>query len=169
MSPQSANPTATDARDSRLATRDSLEATLHEVHATLSALLVAADEQYAAVAAHQRDRIERVTRQQEQLSGRLRRAERTRLEILKGLPLSDGIAGLPEAEASRVEALRTAIAGLVEQLQKQQTRTSRLLARRIELGKQTLDFVQSLVMPRAAYDPRGYAAPRRSVLLDGHA
>jgi flagellar biosynthesis/type III secretory pathway chaperone len=151
------------------ANQSSLEAALHEVHATLAELLVAADEQYAAVAAHDRDWIERVTRQQEQLAGRLRRAERKRLEALNGSSLKDAIAELSEPEATQLESLRTAIATAVDELRLRQTRSSRLLLRSIELGKQTLDFVQRVMMPHAAYDARGYATQRRSVLLDGHA
>ena len=56
-----------------------LEVVLLDVHATLADLLVAADEQHAAVVDHDRDRLENVTRQQEQLSVRLARAEAKRL------------------------------------------------------------------------------------------
>jgi flagellar biosynthesis/type III secretory pathway chaperone len=151
------------------ANQSALESALHEVHAMLSELLVAADEQYAAVAAHDREWVERVTRRQEQLSARLRHAEAKRLKALEGAPLVEAIAALPPPEASRAEALRAGIAGSVVELQKRQQRSSRLLERSIELGKQTLDFVQRLMAPQTAYDARGYAAPRRSVLLDGHA
>jgi flagellar biosynthesis/type III secretory pathway chaperone len=151
------------------ANQSPLEAALHEVHATLAELLLAASEQYAAVAARDRDWLERVTRQQEQLSVRLRRAERQRLAALNGVPLPQAIAALPRPDATRVEALRVTIAASVEELRKQQIRSSMLLERSLQLGKQTLDFLQRLLTPQTAYDARGYAAQRRSVLLDGHA
>ena len=55
-----------------------LEEALVNVHTALAELLVAADEQHAAVVAHDRDRLEGVTRQQERLSARLARAESRR-------------------------------------------------------------------------------------------
>jgi hypothetical protein len=65
--------------------------------------------------------------------------------------------------------LRAAIAAAVIELQNRQARSSRLLVRSIELGKQTLEFMQRLMMPQTAYDARGNAARRRTLLLDGHA
>src|ERR687886_723289 len=55
-----------------------LESALLDVHATLADLLVAADEQYAAVVARDHARLESVTRQQERLSARLARADSVR-------------------------------------------------------------------------------------------
>ena len=57
---------------------------LLDVHASLVDLRAAADEQYAAVVADDRDRLEAVTRLQERLSSRLGRAETKRLELLSG-------------------------------------------------------------------------------------
>ncbi len=59
-----------------------LEAALLDVYATLAALLVASDEQYAALVARDHARLESVTRQQERLSSRLERAEAKRANLL---------------------------------------------------------------------------------------
>jgi flagellar biosynthesis/type III secretory pathway chaperone len=147
-----------------------LEAVLREVHATLVELLLAADEQYSAVAARDRDRIESVTRQQERLSARLARAEARRMELLNGSSLAEAISQLSEMDAARVGMLRDAIATAVRELKMRQNRTAQLLARSIELGKQTLDFLHRLVTsPSPAYDVRGVSTVHQSVLLDSRA
>src|SRR5438477_263420 len=81
-----------------------------KVHATLAELLVAADEQNAAVVAHDRDRLESVTRQQERLSARLARAESRRIELLAGEPLAAKLVALPPTAAVRTRMLGESIA-----------------------------------------------------------
>ena len=78
-----------------------LEAALLDVHSTLSELLVAADDQYAAVAQRDRDGLEGVTRRQEQLAARLERAERQRVAALDGAPIRSAIAALPQDRGRR--------------------------------------------------------------------
>jgi flagellar biosynthesis/type III secretory pathway chaperone len=147
-----------------------LEAALLDVQSTLADLLVAADEQYAAVVARDHVRLEGVTRQQERLSVRLARAEARRLELLAGSPLLEAVSTLPEAEAARAEVLRQSIATAVQELKRRHARTAGLLARSIELSKQTLDFLQRLVTgPAPAYGARGIALARHSVLVDTRA
>src|SRR6476661_934951 len=87
-----------------------LEAVLLDVDATLADLLVAADEQHAAVVAGDRERLEAVTRVQEALSSRLERAERKRLELLAGTSLSAALADLPADAAERLGSLSGSIA-----------------------------------------------------------
>src|SRR5689334_10114344 len=145
------------------ANQSPLESALREVHATLTDLLDAADEQYAAVAAHDRDRIERVSRQQERLSSRLARAEAQRLEIQSGAPLAEAVATLPPPHAARVEGLRQTIGAAVRELKLKQSRSAELLEHSIELGAQTLTFLQRLVAaPSPAYSPSGVSRPRHS-------
>src|SRR5579859_2819900 len=110
------------------ANQSPLEYALREVRATLDELLVAAEEQYAAVAARDRDRIEGVTRQQERLSARLARAERERLTLQGQTPLTEVIAALSTSDAARVNALRDSIASAVKELQSRQHATASLLA-----------------------------------------
>jgi flagellar biosynthesis/type III secretory pathway chaperone len=151
-------------------TRSPLEDALCEVHAVLAELIVAADAHYAAVAGQDCGRIEQVTREQERLSARLARAERQRLALLGGRSLSEAISTLPAIEAARLEALRASIATTVQDLRECQAKTARLLARSIELGKQTLELLQRLVtVPGPVYSGRGVVAPRQSVLVDGRA
>jgi flagellar biosynthesis/type III secretory pathway chaperone len=152
------------------ANQSSLESALREVQAVLAELLAAADEQYAAVAAHDRDRIESVTRKQERLSARLARAERQRQTLLGQASLSDVIASLPSQDAARLDALRRAIAYAVGELRARQNHTANLLARTIELGRQTLDFLQRLVTaPSPAYTQYGVTVSGQSVLVDSRA
>ena len=147
-----------------------LEAVLRDVHVTLADMLEAAEQQYAAVVARDRDRIERVTRQQEQLSSRLARAEARRLEILNGASLTQAIAALPEAQAAPCAELRAAIATSVAELKARQGRTANLLNKTIEMSRQTLEFIQRLVTaPNPVYGRRGYSPSRRSLLVDSRA
>ena len=139
----------------------SLEAALHEVHATLAELLVAADEQYSAVAAGDREQLEAVTRKQERLAARLARAERHRLEILGDRALTDTVG---------VEELVTAIATSVRELKARQTRTAQLLSRTIDITRQTLDFIQRLVtVSPPVYGNRGAGVTQQSLLVDSRA
>ncbi len=147
------------------ANQSPLENALREVRATLDELLLAAEEQYAAVAARDRDRIESVTRQQERLSARLARAERERLALQGETSLTEVIASLPAGDAARVSALQESIASAVKDLKSRQDATSRLLARSIELTRQTLDFIQRLVTaPNPVYGGRQMAS--RSLLVE---
>ncbi len=147
-----------------------LEAVLLDVQATLGELLVAADEQYAAVAQRDRDRIEGVTRVQEHLSARLARAEARRLKLLGGASLGQAISDLPQDRAARLSALKDEIATAVGKLKDRQRQTANLLQQNIELTGQTLDFLQRLVTPPApAYTVRGIPASQCSVLVDGRA
>jgi flagellar biosynthesis/type III secretory pathway chaperone len=148
----------------------SLEAALRDVHATLADLLVASDEQYAAVVARDHARIENVTRQQERLSSRLEQAESRRVEALKGRSLSSAIALLPTSEAARAKSLTDSIAAAVAQLKQRQTRTASLLEQSIEIVGHTLTFLQRLVTVQPpAYGVRGLATSRQSLLVDGRA
>src|SRR5512132_961787 len=97
-----------------------LEAALVDVHATLAALLAAADEQHVAVVARDRQRLEGVTQQQERLSIRLERAERKRLELLGERTIAAAMAD----EAPHVAALVNAIADNVRTLQSKHQQTA---------------------------------------------
>ena len=152
------------------AERSPLESALLEVHATLAGLLAAADEQYAAVAASDPRRLERVTRQQEQLSARLARAEARRLELTRCAPVASAASTLPTTGEARASALSLAIARAAQQLKSRHARTASLLQQSIELSLQKLDFLHTLVTPSpVAYGARGASAHRPSALLDSHA
>jgi flagellar biosynthesis/type III secretory pathway chaperone len=147
-----------------------LEATLLDVQATLADLLVAADEQHAAVAERDHDRLETVTRQQERLSSRLARAEAKRLELLNGEPLPSALAKLAGDEATRTMALSDSIRTAVKQLQERHARTANLLQMSIDLAEQSLVFMQRLLAePTPAYGARGRRAPQQSLMVDGRA
>jgi flagellar biosynthesis/type III secretory pathway chaperone len=147
-----------------------LESALLDVHATLADLLVAADEQYAAVVARDHERLESVTRQQERLSARLARAEARRLELLAGTHLIDAVSALPASAAARADAVRHSIADSVQELKQRQARTAGLLEQTIDVAAQTLTFLQRLLTGQpGVYGARGFAPSRRSVLVDGRA
>ena len=147
-----------------------LEAALLDVHATLAALLVASDEQYAALVARDHARLESVTRQQERLSSRLERAEAQRVEALGGTPLLSAIALLPADQAIRAKSLSDAIALAVKQLKERQNHAANLLEQSIELIGNTLNYLQRLVTVQSpAYGVRGVAQSRQSLLVDGRA
>lgn len=147
-----------------------LEAALLDVQSTLAELLVAADEQYAAVAARDHQRLEGVTRQQERLSVRLARAEARRQEILAGVPLKEAVVAPEAGDGARLEGLRQSIGDAVRELKRRQAQTASLLEQSIELTAQTLNFLHRLVAtPSPAYGARGYAVQSRSVLVDGRA
>src|SRR3712207_853727 len=86
-----------------------LEAALLDVHATLRELIVAADEQYAAVVERDRERLESVTRRQERLAARLARAERARVTALDGRSFQAALVGLPADESLRLTVMQRAI------------------------------------------------------------
>src|SRR6266852_5934182 len=111
-----------------------LEAALVDVDVTLADLLVAADEQHAAVVAGDRERLEAVTRLQEVLSSRLERAEGKRLSLLSGQSLDEAFAELPAAQAERLVSLSRSIASAVSELQPRHTRNRILLERSAELA-----------------------------------
>jgi len=147
-----------------------LESALLDVHATLADLLVAADQQYAAVVARDHERLESVTRQQERLSARLARAEARRLELLAGTHLIDAVSALPASAAARADAVRHSIADSVQELKQRQARTAGLLEQTIDVAAQTLTFLQRLLTGQpGVYGARGFAPSRRSVLVDGRA
>jgi flagellar biosynthesis/type III secretory pathway chaperone len=147
-----------------------LESALLDVHATLADLLVAADQQYAAVVARDHERLESVTRQQERLSARLARAEARRLELLAGTHLIDAVSALPASAAARADAVRHSIADSVQELKQRQARTAGLLEQSIDVAAQTLTFLQRLLTGQpGVYGARGFAPSRRSVLVDGRA
>jgi flagellar biosynthesis/type III secretory pathway chaperone len=148
------------------ANQSPLEAALHEVQATLTQLLVAADEQYAAVAANDRERLESVTRQQERLSARLARAEARRMQLVDN---NEWTVNLPADSASRVLNLKAAIRTVVLDLKAKQEQTANLLRQQIDLASQTINFLRRLVtQPDPTYG-RGMTAARHSVLVDGRA
>src|SRR5689334_18006255 len=91
----------------------SLETVLRDVHATLSELLMAADEQYAAIAAGDHGRLESITSRQERLSAQLERFERRRLEVLAGRSIKEAVAELPREAAASARSLNDAIAQAV--------------------------------------------------------
>ena len=147
-----------------------LEAALLDVHATLAALLVASDEQYAAVVARDHAWLENVTRQQERLSSRLEQAESRRLAALDGLPLRSAIALLPADQAVRTKSLNDSIALAVNELRAHQNHTASLLEQSIDLVSHTLNFLQRLVTVQSpAYGVRGVPVSRQSLLVDGRA
>ncbi len=145
--------------------RSPIEAALADVHATLADLLVAADEQYAALVDRDRERLESVTRQQERLSARLANAEARRMALLGGKPLNEAIKSQP-----RAQALTASIASAVALLKEKQSQTASLLQRSIELTDQTIKFLHRLVTPQpAVYGTRGMAVACQSVLVDSRA
>ncbi len=147
-----------------------LETALLDVDATLAELLVASDEQYAAVVARDHAWLENVTRQQERLSFRLEQAESKRLEALAGTPLLSAIALLPADQAVRTKSLSDSIGVAVNQLKERQNHTASLLEQSIELVSHTLNFLQRLVTVQTpAYGVRGIPASRQSLLVDGRA
>jgi flagellar biosynthesis/type III secretory pathway chaperone len=146
-------------------TRTSLETALDDVSTTLADLLVAADEQYAALVERDRERLDSVTRQQERLSARLANAEARRLQALNGTSLAEAVAGQP-----RAQTLSAAIADQVRLLKSKQTQTAGLLQQSIEITDQTLKFLHRLVSPTpTVYSTRGVAVARQSVLVDSRA
>jgi hypothetical protein len=147
-----------------------LEAVLLDVHTTLAALLVASDEQYAAVVARDHAWLEGVTRQQERLSSRLEHAEARRLDALGGVPLLAAIALLPADQAVRAKSLSDSIAVAVTELKERQNHTASLLEQSIVVVSHTLNFLQRLVTVQSpAYGIRGVPASRQSLLVDGRA
>jgi flagellar biosynthesis/type III secretory pathway chaperone len=145
--------------------RSPLEAALIDVQTTLADLLVAADEQYAAIVERDRERLESVTRQQERLSARLANAEARRVAALGGLSLNEAVKGQP-----RLATLADSIGNAVRLLKTKQTQTASLLQQSIELTDQTLKFLHRLVTPPATvYGTRGMAVARQSVLVDSRA
>jgi flagellar biosynthesis/type III secretory pathway chaperone len=147
-----------------------LEMALLDVHATLVDLLVAADEQYAAVVAHDSERLESVTRQQERLSTRLARAEMRRAELTNGQPLETAVSGLPAPQAARASALSASIGATVRDLKQKQAEAASLIQQSIELTSQTLNFLQRLVVPQTSvYGVRGVATTTQSLIVDSRA
>jgi len=144
-----------------------LEAALVDVHATLTELLAAADAQYEAVVARDRQRLEDVTRQQERLASRLERAERKRQEVLADRTLDVALV----AEPAHVATLAQTIGSAVRELQASHTRTANLIQKSIEVNGQTIQFLQRLVGASTppAYGSRGAQAARQSVLVDSRA
>jgi len=152
------------------ATQSALESALLEVHATLAALLVAADEQHAALVARDNVQLERVTRQQERLAARLARAETTRIELTQGTGMAMAVSLLPADQAAAASALSASIAEAVRTLKDKQAHSARLVQQSIELTNQTLSFLQRLVVPQTAvYGLRGVATTSQSLLVDGRA
>ncbi len=147
-----------------------LEGVLRDVDAILADLLVAADEQHAAVVAGDRARLERVTAVQEALSSRLERAERKRIEILAGRTLAATFADLPANQARTLGLLSRSIADAVTQLQPRHARNGTLLERSAELAGQTVLFLQRVASPPSpSYGATGRRAPQQSMLVDGRA
>lgn len=151
-------------------TQSPLESALHDVHTTLGQLLVAADEQYCAVAADDRTRIDSVTRQQERLSARLARAEAHRLQLVQADAPADWTANLSGDAAARVSELKVAIGAAVHELKSKQAQTADLLKQKIDLANDTINFLRRLVtQPAPTYTGRGMTSARHSVLVDSRA
>lgn len=147
-----------------------LEAAMLDVQSTLAELLLAADEQYAAVVARDHERLEAVTRQQERLAARLARAEARRMEVLGGVPLTDAVATAEADDFGHLEGLCQSVAAAVRELKRRQAQNASLLEQSIELTGQTLSFLHRLVTtPSPAYGARGYAVQSPSVLVDSRA
>jgi hypothetical protein len=147
----------------------SFEAVLHEVQDTLAQLLVAADDQHAALADNDRGRLESVTQQQERLSARLARAEARRIALV-GHSSADWTSGLPEDAAQRVLELKASIGQSVLELKTKQALAAGLLEEQLELTSQTISFLRRLVtQPQPTYTGRGRVSARQSVLVDGRA
>ena len=147
-----------------------LEAALINVDATLADLLVAADEQHAAVVAGDRERLESVTRMQEALSSRLERAERKRLDILADRSLAEVLADLPDVQAEPLVSLSRSIADAVTELQPRHARNRILLERSAELAGQTVMFLQRVASPPSpSYGAHGRRASQQSLLVDRRA
>src|SRR5579859_7407093 len=150
-----------------LASQSPLEAALLDVDAILADLLVAADEQHAAVVAGDRERLETVTRLQETLSSRLQRAERRRLELLDGQSLA---MALPADEHGRLTSLSQSIADSVRAIQPRHARNGSLLERSAQLAGQTVLFLQRVASPPSpSYGAHGRRAPQQSLLVDRRA
>ena len=153
-----------------LASQSPLEAALLDVDAILADLLVAADEQHAAVVAGDRERLESVTRLQESLSSRLERAEGKRLSLLSGRSLEEAIAELPAAQAERAGSVSRSIADAIRELQPRHDRNGGLLQRSAELAGQTVLFLQRVASPPSpSYGAHGRRAPQQSLLVDRRA
>jgi flagellar biosynthesis/type III secretory pathway chaperone len=147
-----------------------LEAALLEADAILADLLVAADEQHAAVVAGDRERLESVTRLQETLSSRLERAEGKRLSLLSGHSLADAFAEMPAVEAERLGELSRSIAEAVRELQPRHARNGGLLQKSADLAGQTVLFLQRVASPPSpSYGAHGRRAPQQSLLVDRRA
>jgi flagellar biosynthesis/type III secretory pathway chaperone len=147
-----------------------LEAALLDVDAIVADLLVAADEQHAAVVAGDRERLETVTRLQEALSSRLERAERKRLELLAGNSLIAALAELPADQAERLGSLSRSIADAVRELQPRHARNTVLLERSAELAGKTVLFLQRVASPPSpSYGAKGRRPPQQSMLVDSRA
>src|SRR5579859_7196978 len=150
--------------------RSPLEVVLIEVDATLADVLVAADQQLAAVVAGDRVRLEAVTRLQETLSARLGRAERQRLELLGPDSLATALAGLSADEHSRLTSLSQSIADTVREIQPRHARNGSLLERSAQLAGQTVLFLQRVASPPSpSYGAHGRRAPQQSLLVDRRA
>lgn len=147
-----------------------LEAVLLDVHATLTELLAAADEQHAAVVADDRGRLQVATRLQERLSSHLGRAERQRLELLSGQTLTAALADLPADQARRLGGVSQSIGQAVRELQPRHARNVTLLQRSADLAGQTVLFLQHLVSPPSqSYGAHGHRASQQSLLVDRRA
>ncbi|HLZ30204.1 MAG TPA: flagellar export chaperone FlgN [Chloroflexota bacterium] len=147
-----------------------LEAVLFDVDAVLADLLVAADEQHAAVVAGDRERLEYVTRLQEGLASRLERFEAKRLSLLAGQSLAAASGEMPAAQAERVGNLSRSIADAVRELQPRHARNGSLLQRSAELAGQTVLFLQRVASPpSSSYGAHGRRAPQQSLLVDRRA
>jgi flagellar biosynthesis/type III secretory pathway chaperone len=147
-----------------------LEAALLDVDAVLADLLVAADEQHAAVVAGDRERLESVTRLQEALSSRVARAENKRLMLLSGQSLAEAFADMPAPQAERLGSLSRSIGDAVRELQPRHARNGSLLARSAELAGQTVLFLQRVASPPSpSYGAHGRRPPQQSLLVDRRA
>jgi flagellar biosynthesis/type III secretory pathway chaperone len=148
-----------------------LEAALLDVDAILADLLVAADEQHAAVVAGDRERLESATRRQEALSARLERAEGKRLSLLSGQSLQEAFAAMPAAQAEHLGSLSRSIADAVRELQPRHARNGTLLERSAELAGQTVLFLQRVASPPSpSYGAHGgRRPPQQSMLVDRRA
>ena len=146
-----------------------LEAALLGVQAALADLLAAAAEQRAALEAGDRERLDRVTQEQERLTARLEQAERRRMACMP-INLQDSLAVLPVDHGRRVDSLMLGIREAVAELRAQHERNAALIQRSLELAGQTLQFIQRLMGVSApTYGTPQRIAVGRSMLVDSRA
>lgn len=147
--------------------RAALHAALQDVRATLGALTLVADEQYAAAVEGDVQRVKALADRQEELAATLARAEKRRMAVVPGKSLR---AHLDEVEhdgaGSSVEELAQDVARLVLALREQHLRNRMLLDRGAALANETVTLLRRLIVERVPDTP---AMPARGYLVNGRA
>lgn len=141
-----------------------------DVRAVLEDLLAAAADQRAALEAGDRERLERVTHQQERLTARLENAERRRLAAMPSPSFDDCAKVLPGDEGARFRKVTGDIQRSVLRLQELHARNADLLQRSLAVNGQTLQFIRRLVgTPEPTYGAAAPAAAPQSLVVDRRA